>query len=329
MLGLSIQPNKAPSQQRAVEAQRLVLAFHSALLDGWTPESVEEDVCDNERPVASFVEAFAPAPHLSKKYADELIGTRNRFLDFLRRRQLSQTPVSSLSRLQCMAFLNHCETASTFNHERQRLAAVLKTAYSNLELNNPVHGIPQRKVAAVMHEPFEDVAAVLEEIREFNSNLYLCCLITYGCLLRPHKEVRELSWQDISPDLSSVMLSGKRNKSKRVRVVPVPDFVIVELRKRKAMSNASEENIFSMTVEPFNPSYFKSLWTVFKRKSSRVKKEQTLYSFRHSAALDLFSRTGDLRKLSTAMGHSSLEVTLGYLKHMARTELTAADMPML
>lgn len=329
VLGLSIQPNKVPPEQRAVEAQRLVLAFHSALLDGWTPESVEEEVCDKERPVASFVEAFAPAPHLSKKYADELIGTRNRFLDFLSRRQLSQTPVSSLSRSQCVAFLNQCETASTFNHERQRLAAILKTAYSNLELNNPVHGIPQRKVAAVMHEPFEDVAAVLEEIRDFNSNLYLCCLITYGCLLRPHKEVRELSWQDIAPDLSSVKLSGKRNKSKRVRVVPIPDFVRDELRRRRERIKSTSENIFSMTVEPFNPSYFKSLWTVFKRKSSSVRKEQTLYSFRHTAALNLFSRSGDLRKLSTAMGHSSLEVTLGYLKHMARTELTAADMPML
>lgn len=329
VLGLSIQPNKVPSEQIAVEAQRLVLAFHSALLDGWTPESIEKDVCDKERPVASFVEAFAPAPHLSKKYADELIGTRNRFVDFLSRKQLSQTPVGSLSRSQCMAFLNQCKTASTFNHERQRLAAVLKTAYSNLELNNPVHGIPQRKVAAVMHEPFEDVAAVLEEIREFNSNLYLCCLITYGCLLRPHKEVRELSWQDITADMSRVKLSGKRNKSKRVRVVPVPDFVKEELRKRKAMSNDKQDNIFSMAVEPFNPSYFKSLWTVFKRKSSSVRKEQTLYSFRHTAALDLFSRTRDLRKLSSAMGHSSLEVTLGYLKHMARTELTADDMPLL
>ena len=29
------------------------------------------------------------------------------------------------------------------------------------------------------------------------------------------------------------------------------------------------------------------------------------------------------------MGHSSLEVTLNYLKHMARTELTENDMPRL
>ena len=30
-----------------------------------------------------------------------------------------------------------------------------------------------------------------------------------------------------------------------------------------------------------------------------------------------------------AMGHSTLEVTLGYLKHMARTELSQEDMPQL
>ena len=42
-----------------------------------------------------------------------------------------------------------------------------------------------------------------------------------------------------------------------------------------------------------------------------------------------FESTGDIKKLSLAMGHSSLEVTLNYLKHMARTELTENDMPRL
>ena len=34
--------------------------------------------------------------------------------------------------------------------------------------------------------------------------------MTYGCLLRPHREVRELTWGDFTADLSYIKLSGSR-----------------------------------------------------------------------------------------------------------------------
>ena len=38
---------------------------------------------------------------------------------------------------------------------------------------------------------------LLNCILEYKRNLYLCCLLTYGCLLRPHKEIRLLKWGDL------------------------------------------------------------------------------------------------------------------------------------
>ena len=330
ILGLDIRPNKARGKERDILAQRLTVAFHSALLDGWSPRSAQELPAPDITTAFEAVTAFEPAPHLSSKYAGELRGTRQRFLGFLKKKGLDSLLLRELTQSHCQQYLEPLPTPSTFNHERQRLAAILRPALSALELKSPTCGIPQRKVAVSMHEPFSDVGAVLKEIEAFNSNLHLCCLITYGCLLRPHKEVRELSWQDFSEGLTCIKLSGSRNKSKRVRVVPVPEFVREALKgRRKATGAASEDNIFSLRPEAYNASYFKSLWTLFKKQSQNIKKEQTLYSFRHSAALDLFARTGDLRKLSAAMGHNTLEVTLGYLKHMARTELSQEDMPQL
>jgi integrase len=49
--------------------------------------------------------------------------------------------------------------------------------------------------------------------------------MTYGCLLRPHREIRELTWKDFSDDLSFIHLSGNRNKSGRNRIVPVPSYI--------------------------------------------------------------------------------------------------------
>jgi hypothetical protein len=56
--------------------------------------------------------------------------------------------------------------------------------------------------------------------------------MTYGCLLRPHREIRELTWGDFSDDLSQINLSGERNKSGKNRIVPVPYYVQEELLKK-------------------------------------------------------------------------------------------------
>jgi len=53
----------------------------------------------------------------------------------------------------------------------------------------------------------------------------LCCLLTYGCLLSPHQEIRLLKWSDFSDDLSHINLGGNKVKSKRNRIVPVPSYV--------------------------------------------------------------------------------------------------------
>jgi integrase len=76
-----------------------------------------------------------------------------------------------------------------------------------------------------------------------------------------------------------------------------------------------------------NPDYFKTLWSRYKKKSTILKGGQTLYSFRHSGAIDIFKRTGSITKLQKAMGHSSINVSLTYLRGLEVPELTEKDMP--
>ena len=154
--------------------------------------------------------------------------------------------------------------------------------------------------------------------------MYLCCLLTYGCLLRPHQEIRLLKWGDFSDDLSHIRLSGARVKSKRNRVAPVPLYV----RKQLVKGN-SNDNIFSGSSKPYNRSYFSLVWKRFKRLNEDIDSNVTLYSFRHSGAIEIFKRTGSLHKLQRAMGHSSLNVSLTYLRGLEVAELKEEDMPMV
>ena len=175
-----------------------------------------------------------------------------------------------------------------------------------------------------LHKPIKDISCLLNLLRRFDSNIHLCCLLTYGCLLRPHREIRLLKWKDFSDDLSTISISGDRVKSKRNRIVPVPKY-IREILVKKGL----EDNIFSGSKTPYNISYFSTLFKRFKRAFPSVDKGITIYSFRHSGAIEIFKRTGSLTKLQKAMGHSSLNVSLTYLRGLEVAELKEEDMPMV
>ena len=181
-----------------------------------------------------------------------------------------------------------------------------------------------RKQNETLHKPINDVKGLLDEVCCFNKNLHLCCLLTYCCLLRPHQEIRRLKWSDFSEGLKTISLSGGKVKSKRNRVVPVPIYI-----RELLVKGQPHHNIFTDTISPLNEDYFKTLWSRFKAQSVTLQQEQTLYSFRHSGAIEIFKRTGSLTKLQKAMGHSSVNVSLTYLRGLEIADLKEDDMPMI
>ena len=88
-------------------------------------------------------------------------------------------------------------------------------------------------------------------------------------------------------------------------------------------------NIFTHATRPLNKDYFKTLWSRFKKVYSSINKDITLYSFRHSGAIEIFKRTGSLTKLQKAMGHSSINVSLTYLRGLEIADLKEEDIPMV
>ena len=71
------------------------------------------------------------------------------------------------------------------------------------------------------------------------------------------------------------------------------------------------DNIFTGSEKPYNSDYFKTLWGKYRKRSKLLQPNQTLYSFRHTGAIEIYKRTGSLTVLQQAMGHASLAVSLG------------------
>jgi integrase len=142
--------------------------------------------------------------------------------------------------------------------------------------------------------------------------------MTYGCFLRPHEEIRLLTKKHFKAGNSEIHLAGDENKGGKVRVVYVPDYVREELEP-VLDGIKREDNIFSLYKIPFNETYFSKQWSRQKKallSYGLIYPNQTLYSFRHSAAIDVFRRTKDVYLVQKMMGHSSVTVTLKYLRSL-------------
>ena len=311
LIGSSLSPNSYPVELRRNAAKQLAKEVYDyLLLNDYSFEKKKSSI-----EVFDAITAKKLSEPLSKKYKTEL----ERLSTLIRPDAIKYGVIRSATTDNIL--LKYTNSTS-FNTQRRHLNTLLRHLTDN---GYPVEKsrLKARKQEEVLHRPVQDLEGLLGCIKAYNINLYLCCLLAYGCLLRPHREIRLLAWGDFSKDLAFIRLSGGRVKNKRNRIVPVPEYV------REALQpNSPELNIFSGSTKPFNDSYFSNLWKKFKRLHI-IEKGVTLYSFRHTAAIDIYTRTGSLSKLQKAMGHSNIMVSLTYLRGLDVAELKEEDMPKL
>jgi len=211
------------------------------------------------------------------------------------------------------------------NRTQKNVVTTLKCITKG-EVKERFKRIKTRRSKSTLHKPIKDVSSLLKDIKEYNNNLYLICLLTYGCLLRPHQEIRLLKWEDIDLEKGLIALSGNRNKSGRNRIVPVAPFVKKELLRSR---EEQQDYLFSNNGVPYSKDYFSALWRRYKGVSNFNVEGITLYSFRHTGAISVFEKTGSLLKLQKVMGHSDMKVSLTYLRGLEVQQLDVNDLPEL
>lgn len=306
----SLRPNSYPAKLRRSKCELLAKEVYDYL--------VRNDYSFSKRVNSlelfnSLMSAKLSEP-LSKKYRKALYDLANKL-----RQRLVKSGGINTEYIDSL-ILKHTNNTS-YNTTRRHLNVLVNYLHDN---GFPIDKskLKARKQVEALHKPIDDIASMLELVKSFNYNLYVCCLLTYGCLLRPHKEIRMLKWGEFSDSLSFIRLSGGRVKSKRNRLVPVPLYVRKELVKGQY-----DSNIFSDSEKAYGASYFSGLWKRFKRHNKNIEDGITLYSFRHTGAMEIYKRTGSLHKLQKAMGHSTINVSITYLRGLEIPELEDSDMP--
>jgi integrase len=323
-LGKLLYPNKATNlKNRNKLLNELLFEAKTALrnnsftLEQDEPEVIEQTYSTEEILLIALNNKLGT--DISSDYKRNLRYIHGDLMNFLTpAEKLAEVHHLKVSRIE--AFLSKYNSSGTYYMNKRRDLSVLFSAVSKL-LQQPilfVKNTSTRKTKSKLHKIYEpeQLRTVLAYLKEHHQHLYLCCLITFGCFLRPHKEVRKLTTGHFKKGISEIHLSGSENKGLKVRVVYVPDYVKQEL-ENLLPSLKSTDNIFSKDLQPYNEAYFNTAWTRAWRKMHQlgmVEKNHTIYSFRHTAAVDVYRRTKDVNLLKSLLGHSSILVTLKYLR---------------
>lgn len=321
-IGEPDKPNLLPEKKRYEGFLELLVKYRIALRAGWIPNRSEK----SDKSDVNFLDQS----YLQRVYEDKCKeGLSEHFYKDMRSyiNRLKPLVEGEITEecFQRMVDTHLHWSNTTFNHFLRYSALIEKGLKKYGYTGNWNKRTKKRRQTEMLHKRILDCPYRLTRLSEYNKHLHLCALLTYGCLLRPHREVRELTWGDFNEDLTMISLSGARNKSKRNRIIPVPEYV------RKHLSGGEQaNNIFSGVPKPYNPYYFSQLWRRFKLANPDiVKPGETLYSFRHAGAIAVYEKTRNIKLLQTVMGHSDMAVSLTYLRGLQLHVLSSDDMPKL
>ncbi|WP_394677938.1 tyrosine-type recombinase/integrase [uncultured Sphingobacterium sp.] len=256
---------------------------------------------------------------LNKLYKRNLQRVFDDLFEFLSD-DLKRLPIQSLQLRTIQNFLNTYHTSNTYYMDKRRDLGVLFSQINTLfDLNiDLIRKTDRRKGKLKLHQIYEEkqLHQVLNFLSLNHRNLYICCLLSYGCFLRPHIEIRNLKGKHFKNDCTEIHLSGDENKSGRIRVTFIPPYVRKAIFER-VKGLKPNENLFTLNSTVYNDDYFSKAWTRIAKKmrdAGILFENQTIYSFRHTASVNVYKKTKDLHILQQLLGHSDMIVTLKYLR---------------
>ena len=305
---MNIEPNSATSNEQRLELlYDLKRNLQQHLSDGNYPA---QKVKVNQAPIIKIEHTIKEALYLalnlklkmklSNKYKTDLHQVYEQFLAFINDTKIDVL-FSELSVQHLESFLSQFNSSGTYYMKKRNDLCILFSLAAKLTNNKSVaRDTHTERSKATLHKAYDkkQLRSVLRYLQETSPQLHLCCLLTYGCWLRPHVEVLSLRKRQIKSDCTEIHLSGSENKGGKVRVVYVPPYVKQHL-DLFIKDLDQDDNIFTGRAELLNEYYFTTRW---KRLRPRLLKDGLIEEkgkpFIHSVIAQLWK---SIRKQRTSI----------------------------
>ncbi len=323
LIGINCHPNRCKTiKERNVELKRLEQEIYTKLKNGWLPNDTSKKADTSIKHVLENLRADILKDSYSATYKRDLVKVIDDFQRYISNRcDISVERIEKIDSISIESFLAKYNSSGTYYMNKRRALTVIfsKLIKCGILNQNPVKNTSKKRVKVKLNQPFTDeqIKEVLNYLKLNYPLLYLCALLMYGTLLRPHQEILNLKRQHFDEELNYITLNGYENKSGKIRKVPIPEYIKIELIECGILKMKNHDYIFSIQGRRINSYYFSLQWSRAKTKlksAGVVNENQTLYSFRHSAARHLFNRHQNLNLLQQLFGHSNISVTMIYLR---------------
>ena len=158
----------------------------------------------------------------------------------------------------------------------------------------------------------EEVKRLLSVIPLTRKRDRLIVLLLYGAGLRV-SELCNLKRDDVDLERGIIVVRG--GKGAKDRVVPIPEFLVKEIRSYlETRSDSSEYLLVEERRKEKDRLSPKTVWYLLKKYGKRAGVEVTPHRLRHSFATHMLERGVDIRAIQELLGHSNLSTTQIYTK---------------
>lgn len=294
----------------------LAQAITLKLSEGWNPEDItaltelktqtNELLKEYDKPLRAYIEK-----------AD--YGTKHKYtLNWYWGELLKQFPKTAINNIHESDITSHlmnryASSNTSFNTAKRYYKCIFNLLVQLGYLKvNPVVGIKSKKAEANINEAFnkQELIDLMTYLKLNDRLLYRVALLMYTTFMRPHQEIRLLQVKFFHLDERLLLLPPRFTKNGKQATIPLQETVVEEFEFIRCMD--AEDHIFGKV----NPDYFKTRWGKNVRRCYPLKQNHTLYSIRHTAAVEMYRKTKDVALIQRMMHHSSMEVTIGYLRSL-------------
>jgi integrase len=324
--GINKHKSKAARLKEAIATRNALII---ALEKGWSP------IKDEPQKVRTIHKAVKDMYDIKKgslrrksqrTYSDIV----NMFCGWLEDKAYSHLFPGNFTPVLAQSYLDHLIKDKGYSgktHNGQ--LGILKTVFNMLVkrdiiVKNPFQGIAELPEISVMNEPFTDSerALMIDYLQKHNKRLYYAVSFIYFCFLR-RSEIIGLKVGYINFEKHTINIPAEVSKNRKSESVTIPRAFEPILLEMELGKYDLEDYIFGR--------YFKTCSRRIARADNmsssitRIKNElgikgnKGLYSFKHMGVIQLYKATSDPYLVSRQCRHSSLQMTMIYLRSLGLT----------